>query len=164
MRSSNLSSAKPSSRFWLNRFKCRKPRLPRRKQLLFEPLEPRLLLSGDPFHTAALATAGVDLTLRLGHQDGVETRQLLDTDAGESYFRGQVVYLDADGAQDVTYQGPVTVADIDVSAFQAPEHFTGQEQAILESLLDFLQRNFTDTGLTFTTQQLPIRHTKSPKA
>src|SRR5262249_39479257 len=39
--------------------------------------------SGDPFYTAALAQAGVDLTLRLVDKGGVETLTLSDSAAGE---------------------------------------------------------------------------------
>ena len=35
-------------------------------------------------------------------------------------LRGQVVYLDFDGAKGVDYNGPVTVNNIDVPAFKAP--------------------------------------------
>ena len=33
------------------------------------------------------------------------------------YTAGQVVYLDFDGAEDVTYHGPITIEDLDILAF-----------------------------------------------
>jgi Ca2+-binding RTX toxin-like protein len=50
---------------------------PRQNKVLFEPLEPRLLLSSDLTWTAAAGTA-LDLTLRHQKVDDVETLQLID--------------------------------------------------------------------------------------
>jgi hypothetical protein len=49
---------------------------PRRK-VLFEPLEPRLLLSSDLSYAAAAGTA-LDATLLLKNVDGVDTLQIVD--------------------------------------------------------------------------------------
>ncbi|HUT57975.1 MAG TPA: proprotein convertase P-domain-containing protein, partial [Phycisphaerae bacterium] len=93
-----------------------------------EPLEPRLLLSVD--------LPGMRLV-----------------DPSVDRFDGQIVYLDFDGEQNVPYNGPVTVEDIDVPAFSAPGGLVGQEQAILPSVLDRLGTAFADTGVTFTTSR-----------
>lgn len=65
----------------VNKSSAQRPR-PKARRFLFEPLEPRLLLSATPFYTAAAAQAGVDLTLRLDNQGGVETLELLDSAHG----------------------------------------------------------------------------------
>ncbi len=57
-----------------------RPRL--KRKLLFETLEPRLLLSATPFYTAAASQGAVDLTLQLQEQGGIETLQLLDSASG----------------------------------------------------------------------------------
>ena len=51
-------------------------------KFLFETLEPRLLLSATPFYTAVAAQSGVDLTLRLENQGGVDTLELIDSTRG----------------------------------------------------------------------------------
>ncbi len=62
----------------------------------------------------------------------------------------QLFYLDFDGAFDVTYEGPITIPDVDVPAFQAPDYLQGQEDEIIGSLLDTLDQYFSDTGIAFT--------------
>ena len=61
---------------------------------LLEPLEPRVLLSAS--------LPGLHLV-----------------DPSVDRFDGQVIYLDFDGEEDVTYNGPVTVENIDVPACRA---------------------------------------------
>jgi|GEM_PF-5266212 len=78
---------------------------------------------------------------------------LVDPDI--SNWQGQVIYLDFDGAEDVTYSGPVTVGPFDVPAFQAPGQLAGQEQAIINQVLANLQELFVDSGITFTTEKPP---------
>ncbi len=51
-------------------------------KFLFEQLEPRVLLSATPFYTAVAAQSGVDLTLRLENQGGVDTLELIDSTSG----------------------------------------------------------------------------------
>ena len=61
-------------------------------------------------------------------------------------FDGQVIYLDFDGAEDVTYNGPVTVGPFDVPAFEAPGELAGQEEAIIASAAyPNIVFTFTDT-------------------
>ena len=67
---------------------------------MLEHLEPRLLLSAS--------IPGLHLV-----------------DPTVDTFDGQVIYLDFDGEADVTYNGPVTVEDIDVPAFAAPGELAG---------------------------------------
>ena len=68
-------------------------------------------------------------------------------------FDGQVICLDFDGAQDVDYNGPVTVENIDVPAFAAPGHLAGQEQAIIAQVLDRIDDTSADTRLAFSTEK-----------
>ena len=65
-------------------------------------------------------------------------------------LRGQVIYLDFDGAENVTYNGPVTVEDIDIRAFEAPAELTGQEQQIIADVVAQLEATFAEAGLSFT--------------
>jgi len=58
---------------------------------------------------------------------------LVDPDL--SNWQGQIIYLDFDGAQNVTYHGPLTVGPFDIPAFQAPVALAGQEQAIIDQVL-----------------------------
>ena len=64
--------------------------------------------------------------------------RLVDPDI--SNWQGQIIYLDFDGEQNVTYHGPVTVGPFDVPAFQAPGELAGQEQAIIAEGLLKLER------------------------
>ncbi len=66
-------------------------------------------------------------------------------------FDGQVIYLDFDGEEHVTYDGPVTVKNVDVPTFAAPGSLAGQEQAVIESVLGSLDTTFADAGVKFTT-------------
>ena len=70
----------------------------------------------------------------------LESRVLLSTDLPGmhlvdpqvDYFDGQIVYLDFDGEENVTYNGPVTIDGISVPAFSvAPAELAGQEQEII---------------------------------
>ena len=64
--------------------------------------------------------------------DYPEVRDLRLLDPDTSCFRGQVFWLNAKGADDVTYRGPKTIRGIRVPAFKAPEPFRGHEEDILE--------------------------------
>jgi hypothetical protein len=67
---------------------------------------------------------------------------------------GQIVYLDFDGAEKVTYNGPLKVEGIGVPAFRAPGELAGQEQVIVASVLQQLISTFTGTGVVFTADRL----------
>jgi hypothetical protein len=58
---------------------------------------------------------------------------LMDSDLGA--LGGQLVYLDTDGAQDLTYDGPIQIDGIDIAPFRAPGELAGQEDAILQETL-----------------------------
>ena len=70
-----------------------------------------------------------------------------DTDAS-----GQIIFLDFDGAEDVIYNGPVTVGPFDVPAFEAPGELAGQEEAIISSVVKQLEQTFAGSGVFFTTE------------
>ncbi|MHC4728196.1 MAG: LEPR-XLL domain-containing protein, partial [Planctomycetota bacterium] len=71
-------------------------------------------------------------------------------------FDGQVVYLDFDGQDNVTYNGPVIIEGINVPEFTAPGHLAGQEQAIITEVLGSLEHNFAGSGVLFTTEKPDI--------
>ena len=100
----------------------------RPRKMLLEPLESRLLLSGDA--------------------------QLLPVPALDPYVNnlaGQVVYVDHDGASGVTYDGPVRIEGIDVPAYQAPASLAGEAAAaVVPAALAELNTWFADLGVTFT--------------
>ena len=54
----------------------------KRRKFLFEPLDPRLLLSATPFYSAAGAQAAVQLTVQLADINGVKTLQVVDSAEG----------------------------------------------------------------------------------
>ncbi|MCX5734321.1 MAG: LEPR-XLL domain-containing protein, partial [candidate division NC10 bacterium] len=56
--------------------------LPRRRKVLLEPLEPRLLLTATPFTYAAASGATLDLTLRLDETSSAPLFQLIDNSGG----------------------------------------------------------------------------------
>ena len=90
--------------------------------------------------------------------ENLEGRVLLATylpgmhlvDASADHFDGQVIYLDFDGAKDVTYRGPVQVGPFDVPAYQAPAGMEGQEQTIEAAVLREVQVTFAESGVQFT--------------
>ena len=93
-----------------------------------EPLEPRVLLDGAP------NLPGLNLV-----------------DPNVDNLRGQVIYLDFDGAENVTYNGPVTIGPFNVPAFRTPESLAGQETDIMSALTTHLNALFADVGILFTT-------------
>src|SRR6266850_6904874 len=108
------------ARAWSSRSRRRTPhkvKPPSRRRLLFEMLEPRLLLSATPLHDP------------------------------------QIVYLAAGGAENVDYQGPVSVTGISIPAFQAPGALRGHEQEVLSVLRGALASEFDAGTVTFTTDQ-----------
>lgn len=66
-------------------------------------------------------------------------------------FVGQVIYLDFDGAEDVTYDGPVLVEGVDVPPFEAAGELAGQEHLAISAVLLHLEETFQGTGVVFTT-------------
>lgn len=74
-------------------------------------------------------------------------------DPVENQFAGQIVYLDFDGAEDVTYNGPVVVKDIDIPAFEAPGELAGQEAVLIAGIVTQLEETFSGTGVIFTSEQ-----------
>lgn len=68
-------------------------------------------------------------------------------------FQDQVIYLDFDGAESITYHGPVVVEDIDVPAFETPTELAAQEDEIIEGIVAQLEDIFAGTGVMFTDQQ-----------
>jgi len=91
----------------------------------------------------------------------LESRLLLSTDLpgmhlvdpSVDHFDGQIVYLDFDGEDDVAYNGPVTIDGINVPTFRAPGILSGQEQEIIDQVLQQLVNTFEGSGLVFTTER-----------
>ncbi len=100
------------------------------RSLACEPLEDRCLLSIGPYP---------------------ELPGMTLVDPRPDQFEGQVVYLDFDGAEDLTYDGPVVIDDIDVAAFAARAALAGDEQEIIDAVVARLEGIFAGTGITFTT-------------
>ncbi len=85
------------------------------RRLAFEPLESRQLLSIGP---SSGALPGMHLV-----------------DPSVDRLAEQIIYLDFDGAEDVTYNGPVTVPDIDIPAFSAGAiGFAGREHEFAQTI------------------------------
>ena len=103
------------------------------RRLGIEPLEQRCLLSiGQLPELPGLRP--IDLTL--------------------DDIRGQIVYLDFDGAaHNVTYNGPVSVGPFDVPSFKAPGELAGQECAIVGQVLGGLNAFFAGVDVQFVTDQ-----------
>jgi hypothetical protein len=66
---------------------------------------------------------------------------------------GQIIFLNFDGAQDVIYNGPVTVGPFDVPTFEAPGDLAGQEEAIIASVVEQLEHTYAGSGVIFTIDQ-----------
>ncbi len=132
----------------------------------FEPLESRLLLSGDftgiePVLPPDLPSAGhaivVDLEDR-GTRDEADCPvpilpdlELADPDP--SNLQGQIIYLDFDGAQGAIYDGPVKIEGIDVPGFEVPARFRSRQEIVLAEILRHLEEIFADSGISFTAEQ-----------
>src|SRR5262249_14973593 len=67
-----------------------------------------------------------------------------------SALAGQVFYLDWHGEQGVLYDGPVRMDGIEVTTYQAPGPWAGDEPSIIGSALDELNETFADVAVTFT--------------
>ncbi len=77
--------------------------------------------------------------------------QLVDPDI--CAWNGQIIYLDFDGQENATYDGPVNVGPFDVPAFQASGDSAGREQEIINQVLAELEQTFAGTGIIFTTSR-----------
>src|SRR5882672_2908776 len=66
---------------------------------------------------------------------------------------GQVVFLSFGGAEDVDYEGPVHIDDIDVAAFGAPAGLEGQRSEIVSSVVATLKEEFAGSGIVFITER-----------
>jgi len=95
----------------------------------------------------------------LGASEGVSTHQLKGPDlpglelvnSDVDNLQGQVIYLDFDGEQDVTYNGPVVVEGIDIPEFSADvAGLAGQERGVISQVLSSLEQQFEGTGIIFT--------------
>lgn len=120
-----------------------------------EPLEPRLLLNADSGAAVGSLPAGnlaePALLVNLPRAPVLPGLELVDTDL--AHLRGQIVYLDIDGARDITYHGPAMVGPFDVPAFQAPGRFHGMEPMILAQVRGSLRRIFAEAGVIFTLER-----------
>ncbi len=122
-----------------------------------EPLEPRVLLSGDasalypgdllPDPLGGPAAMCEEAGLAVPDLEGLDPIGLTPED-----LAGQVVVLDMDGAEGVVYRGPVTVGPFDVAALDLSGPLAGQGQALASRIVAELARTFAGTGLVFTTQ------------
>jgi len=83
----------------------------------------------------------------------VELPGLYLVDPSVDYFDGQIIYLDFDGEEEVTYDGPIVVEGINVPAFSAPDYLVGKEQAIIIEVLEDLNEIFAGSGVVFTTEK-----------
>ena len=68
-------------------------------------------------------------------------------------FQGQIIYLDFDGAENVTFDGPITLTGIDVPAFQVLTALAGQEAEIVQAVVAQLDDILAGSGVLFTTEK-----------
>ncbi len=80
----------------------------------------------------------------------IDIPDLYLVDPTVDYFDGQIIYLDFDGEEDVTYDGPLTIEGIDVPAFSLQGHLAGQEEIVIAKVMKQLNRMFTGSGVVFT--------------
>ena len=134
MRFKQTSVSKRSKRRQSNSRKNARQRGPRSRRLMCELLEDRRVLSGitDSYP---------------------EIPGMVLVDPRPDQFEGQIIFLDFDSAEDVTYNGPVTVGPFDVPAFEVPGDLAGQEQQIIADVVAQLETTFAGTGVVFTTTQ-----------
>src|SRR5258706_6264453 len=135
---------------------------PYRRKLLFEALEPRILLSADlnPAHEALLDAAVAPLMRVVEPQQPSyilssqtdQPRQIVQVDSTIATYAEQIFFVDLDGANDVDYDGPVKVDDIDVRPFAAPGALAGQEAEVAAAMVAKLNAEFGRLGITFTDQ------------
>ena len=101
---------------------------------------PELDLSGPAAEEASPIAASADIAATVAS-------------SGEVIFGIQTVHLDFDGAAGVDYNGPITLADLDRTAFTAPLGLEGYEADIIASTLGTLDGLFAEYGLVFTLDQ-----------
>jgi len=109
---------------------------PYHRRLLCEPLEDRRLLS-------------------IGAYPELPGMHLVDPNLDN--LRGQVIYLDFDGAKDVNYNGPIKVNGFDVAAFKNLDPAAGSTTSTISTILTKLDDIYARSGVKFTTvkPQLP---------
>ena len=132
---------------------CRVHRLdspPFPRKLLFELLEQRLLLSADLPVVEGLAAS---LAVSAQSQAQADPPAPVVNLSAASAAAQQVVFLDFNGARDVTYNGPVLVSGIDVPAFRAPAALEGQEAAISQSVLDMTREALARIDVVVTAER-----------
>lgn len=122
-----------------------------------EPLFVSQTLPGDTeFAAAAVAATDAIQSQTADWTDSPELRSLLaglEFPAGQDLatIRGQIFYLDFDGAEDVTYDGPVRIEGIDVPPFSAvAAGLAGHEPEIIASTIAQLNAAFEPLGVGFT--------------
>ena len=64
-----------------------------------------------------------------------------------------MVYLDIDGAQALSYGGPVTIPHLDVPAFRAPAELNVSDEWIIQELIQRLNQQFSEMGVRFVDAQ-----------
>ena len=113
----------------------------RRAELLvtdFEHLEQRALLSVAPADVDQRSAA---LLATLASLD------LMPVDASSTALATtQTFYVDFQGALNITYDGPVTIAGVNVPTFAAPPPLAGQEANIESTLVATLTARFARNG------------------
>ena len=113
-------------------------------------------IPADAAHTAGDA-AGIELNLDGGGDEpqapiNVVGEITLTLDSSSEAIVGvQTVYLSFEGAQDVDYEGPVVIADLEIDAFGAPSGLDGEEADIIAGILAALEQGF-GAELVFTTE------------
>lgn len=91
----------------------------------------------------------------LQHRDLVADSVVGETDhvASPGSNAVQQIYLDLDGATGLTYDGPIVVRGIDIPAFEAPSHLSGQEAEIADALLSALETELGSMNVRVTLQR-----------
>ena len=75
-------------------------------------------------------------------------------DPSVDYFCGQIIYLNFDGAQDLTYNGPEVISELDMPAYSVPEYLGVTREDVIAGVLDKLESLFfVDSGVLFTLKQ-----------
>ena len=101
--------------------------------------------AGDAVQDAATADSGAGPDAGSALAQGVGTGD----GAGAGAPAPQVVHLDVDGADAVTYRGPVQVDGISVPAFALPAGISGSRGEAMASMLAWLTQSFAGTGAAF---------------
>jgi Ca2+-binding RTX toxin-like protein/outer membrane protein OmpA-like peptidoglycan-associated protein len=130
--------------------------------LKLEPLERRVLLSAELSSTSLVndplfETEG-SYPPAIVASFSQQSSQALSSDSDAvavelAPVSQQTVFLDADGALDVDYNGPVHVSGVDVPGFVAGGQLAGQESAVIEAMMASLNRMDFGVNLSFTNQR-----------